>query len=82
MPGVSHHFVIFSQDLAVVVLLILIPLISPNSSKGGVSSSLVFLFFLQCVLLFCSTPCVGSCLSKSFDSLIAAPHKKKRMAIY
>lgn len=26
----------FLQDLAVVVLLILIPLISPNSSKGGV----------------------------------------------
>lgn len=30
------------QDLAVVVLLILIPLISPNSSKGGVSINKLF----------------------------------------
>jgi hypothetical protein len=29
------------QDLAVVVLLILIPLLSPNSSKGGVSFSVM-----------------------------------------
>jgi len=55
MLGISHQFVIFSsQDLAVVVLLILIPLISPNSSKGGVSSSLGFLLFLEYGLLFCS----------------------------
>ena len=40
----SFSFYISQQDLAVVVLLILIPLISPNSSKGGVSSSLGFLF--------------------------------------
>ncbi|XP_074347058.1 acetolactate synthase small subunit 2, chloroplastic-like [Apium graveolens] len=38
--GTSHHgratlSVLLFQDLAVVVLLILIPLISPNSSKGG-----------------------------------------------
>lgn len=33
------------QDLAVVVLLILIPLLSPNSSKGGVGSkTLPYLF--------------------------------------
>ena len=40
-------FFCFFQDLAVVVLLILIPLISPNSSKGGVkfSCTLIFPFY-------------------------------------
>lgn len=36
--GRATFSVLLFQDLAVVVLLILIPLLSPNSSKGGVSS--------------------------------------------
>lgn len=43
----------FFQDLAVVVLLILIPLISPNSSKGGVR------FFLILLLIRYIMPCLS-----------------------
>ncbi|KAB5527073.1 hypothetical protein DKX38_020920 [Salix brachista] len=43
--GRATFSVLLFQDLAVVVLLILIPLISPNSSKGGVNiSTCLFIF--------------------------------------
>ncbi len=46
------------QDLAVVVLLILIPLISPNSSKGGVSIINLLLHTLDLSCIECKH---GSC---------------------
>ncbi len=46
------------QDLAVVVLLILIPLISPNSSKGGVSIINLLLHTLDLSFIECKH---GSC---------------------
>jgi Kef-type K+ transport system membrane component KefB len=51
--GRATFSVLLFQDLAVVVLLILIPLISPNSSKGGVSLALTFPFFTYISLLCC-----------------------------
>lgn len=39
LTEIDYFFFVSVQDLAVVVLLILIPLISPNSSKGGVTIS-------------------------------------------
>jgi len=46
----DYFFFVHTQDLAVVVLLILIPLISPNSSKGGVTLSSTFClkYFITC----------------------------------
>lgn len=53
--GRATFSVLLFQDLAVVVLLILIPLISPSSSKGGVTFFFLYLFiFLFFYLSFCN----------------------------